>query len=299
MSVRRTRPARWMAASALAVALCPVVAGCASPSPDSVSRPQAVPTAPTAILPAVAEAPSPAPSRPAPGPAGAPAPAPSPSAVPTVTVPAPAPTGAPVPAPFPTPTPVPSASARGPVPGTSPAPPASPLPGVEVARVLTESATGATTAASAGAMQKFADRLGDDSIDTGWTYGDLPDGVWGATSFYANGSGLLADHTSVVVSNRIPNADAEQWVVDHEFGHVLEAHLYAGLSLDQMDAALNAHFGGGDGVPSEPGQGGVERAADCIARLLGGNVAWHAYDACDDPQWQSDASRLLFGHRLS
>jgi hypothetical protein len=100
----------------------------------------------------------------------------------------------------------------------------------------------------------------------------------------------LADFTGgvVYISPRVP-ADRMYDVVAHEWSHVLSMQVYDEDVTTALNA-LNAHFGG-------TGTTGAERAADCMARLLG--AQWTHYTPCNDSRWRADARKLLAHERLS
>jgi hypothetical protein len=72
-------------------------------------------------------------------------------------------------------------------------------------------------------------------------------------------------------------------VVAHEWGHVLSVKPYLPDAMAGVNA-MNAWFGGS-------GLTGAERAADCIARLLG--ATWTNYTPCTDAHWRDGARKLL------
>jgi hypothetical protein len=100
----------------------------------------------------------------------------------------------------------------------------------------------------------------------------------------------LADFTGgvVYISPRVP-ADRMYDVVAHEWSHVLSMQVYDEDVSTALNA-LNAHFGG-------TGTTGAERAADCMARLLG--AQWTHYTPCNDSHWRADARKLLAHERLT
>lgn len=101
---------------------------------------------------------------------------------------------------------------------------------------------------------------------------------WGVTDWYDD---------TVYLSPDIPISRVAD-VVKHEYGHVLSVRAYDG-DVHRAVLAMNAFFGGA-------GNGGAERAADCIARLLGAD--WTNYTACAHAHWRDGARRLLHGQRL-
>jgi hypothetical protein len=105
--------------------------------------------------------------------------------------------------------------------------------------------------------------------------------TWVMTSKY--GSWGTADwaHGIVYISPSIP-ADRMYDVVVHEWSHVLSVSLYPTNS--QAKYAMNKVFGG-------TGLTGAERAADCMARLLG--ATWTNYTTCDNAAWKAAAAKLV------
>jgi hypothetical protein len=103
-------------------------------------------------------------------------------------------------------------------------------------------------------------------------------GSWGLTDM---GAGI------VYVSPTVP-ANRMYSVVAHEWGHVLSAKPYKPDVMAGV-TAMNAWFGGS-------GLTGAERAADCIARILG--ATWTNYTACNDAHWRDGARKLLAHQQL-
>jgi hypothetical protein len=91
----------------------------------------------------------------------------------------------------------------------------------------------------------------------------------------------------VYISPRVP-ADKMYSVVAHEWSHVLSVRPYDHDAMRAV-AAMNAYFGGS-------GLLGAERAADCMARLLG--ATWTNYTSCTDAHWRAGARLLLSGKPL-
>lgn len=100
-------------------------------------------------------------------------------------------------------------------------------------------------------------------------------GSWGTADWY---------NARVYISPTVP-ADRIYDVVAHEWSHLLAVSVYAGDVRTAVDA-LNRWFG-----PQ-----GVERAADCMARVLG--AQWTHYTQCNDRHGQDGARRLVSRHRL-
>jgi hypothetical protein len=97
----------------------------------------------------------------------------------------------------------------------------------------------------------------------------------------------LREHT-VYLSPRIPRRLIYS-VVAHEWGHVISTHAYGG-DLRVSQEAFRDWFGG-DSLRT-----GIERAADCIAILLG--ATWVHYTPCSNERWRLGARYLAKGVRL-
>jgi hypothetical protein len=91
----------------------------------------------------------------------------------------------------------------------------------------------------------------------------------------------------VYLSPRIP-AGYLYDVVAHEWAHMVSVRAYGG-DVAAAKAAMNRFFGG-------TGMTGAERAADCMAVLLG--ARWTHYTACPSAPWRQGARTLLAGRRL-
>lgn len=101
------------------------------------------------------------------------------------------------------------------------------------------------------------------------------DGYWGTADWYRN---------TIYISPQVPARKLFDVVV-HEWAHLLTVRAYAndpGLAK----AETNRFFGG-------TGLVGAERAADCLARLLG--ARWTHYTSCPHASWQAGAARLRQG----
>jgi hypothetical protein len=98
-------------------------------------------------------------------------------------------------------------------------------------------------------------------------------GSWGLSDM---GGGI------VYISPTVP-ANRMYSVVAHEWGHVLSVKPYLPDAMAGVNA-MNAWFGGS-------GLTGAERAADCIARILG--ATWTNYTPCTDAHWRDGARKLL------
>jgi hypothetical protein len=103
-------------------------------------------------------------------------------------------------------------------------------------------------------------------------------GHWGVADL-GNGIGYI--------SPTVP-ADRMYDVVAHEWSHILSVKAYGG-DVTSAVSAMNSYFGGSDLI-------GAERAADCMARLLG--ATWTHYTSCQDSHWRDGARRLLARQRL-
>jgi hypothetical protein len=103
-------------------------------------------------------------------------------------------------------------------------------------------------------------------------------GSWGTADWYRG---------IVYVSPRVPRSRLYD-VVSHEWSHLLSVRPYAN-DVDTAMASMNAYFGG-------PGLAGAERAADCMALLLG--AGWTHYTPCTSSVWRAGAARLLRGEKL-
>ena len=103
-------------------------------------------------------------------------------------------------------------------------------------------------------------------------------GHWGASDVWRH---------VVYISPKVPLSKLYSVVV-HEWGHQLTVRAYHG-AVSSAFAAMNAYYGG-------TGYVGAERAADCIARLLG--ATWTNYTACRSTRWRAGARRLIAGQRV-
>ena len=92
---------------------------------------------------------------------------------------------------------------------------------------------------------------------------------------------------TVYLSPSVP-ADKLYSVVRHEWSHILSARDY-GNDVALAKAEMNRWFGG-------TGLTGAERAADCMARVLG--ATYTLYTQCTNATWQAGARRLVAGQRL-
>jgi hypothetical protein len=113
------------------------------------------------------------------------------------------------------------------------------------------------------------------------------DATWVISSAYGHWGMADLGRGIVYVSPRVP-ANRMYDVVAHEWSHVLSVKPY---DSDAMGAvrAMNAYFGGS-------GLTGAERAADCMARILG--ATWTHYTPCTDARWRSGARTLLSRQRV-
>jgi hypothetical protein len=103
-------------------------------------------------------------------------------------------------------------------------------------------------------------------------------GSWGTADWY---------HGVVYISPRVPRTRLYDVAV-HEWSHLLSVRPYS-YNVDEAVSAMNGYFGG-------TGLVGAERAADCMALLLG--ARWTHYTSCSDAVWRAGAARLVKGQRL-
>lgn len=103
-------------------------------------------------------------------------------------------------------------------------------------------------------------------------------GHWGATDMF---------HLVVYISPYVPPSKMYSVVV-HEWSHVLTVLDY-GLDVYAAVNALERVYGGQGWLPAE-------RAADCMARMLG--ATWTNYTSCTSSSWRAAARRLLAGERV-
>lgn len=109
--------------------------------------------------------------------------------------------------------------------------------------------------------------------------------VWPGLRSY----GLTERYTGTVyLSPRIPRRLLYSVVV-HEWGHVISTYGY-GRDLRAADDAVLRWFGGGSPTVA------IERAADCVARLLG--ARWTHYTSCANERWRLGARYLFVGWKL-
>jgi hypothetical protein len=93
--------------------------------------------------------------------------------------------------------------------------------------------------------------------------------------------------STVWINPDVP-ADRLYDVVAHEWSHLLMVKDYGGDVMTAV-AAANTYFGGTD-------LAGAERAADCMAKLLG--ASWTHYTPCTNSAWQAGARRLVARQKL-
>lgn len=93
---------------------------------------------------------------------------------------------------------------------------------------------------------------------------------------------------TIYLSPRIPRKLLYS-VVAHEWGHVISTQAYGG-DLHASQQAFKEWFGGGSMKVA------TERAADCIAVLLG--ASWTHYTGCRDEHWRLGALYLANGMKL-
>ena len=92
---------------------------------------------------------------------------------------------------------------------------------------------------------------------------------------------------TIYLSPSVPE-DKLYSVVRHEWSHILSARDY-GNNVALAKSEMNRVFGG-------TGLTGSERAADCMARILG--ATYTVYTQCTSATWQAAARRLVAGQRL-
>ncbi|WP_460460158.1 hypothetical protein [Angustibacter peucedani] len=110
--------------------------------------------------------------------------------------------------------------------------------------------------------------------------------VWVMSTKYGNFGVTDWFHNTVYVNPRVPASLLDD-VVRHEWGHVLSVRAYGG-SVPATISGLDRTFGGS-------GLTGAERAADCVATVLGAD--WRHYTSCSSRAWQRSARDLLAGRR--
>jgi hypothetical protein len=113
------------------------------------------------------------------------------------------------------------------------------------------------------------------------------DAAWRVTTRFGHWGVTDLSNGVVYISPRVPRSRLYD-VVAHEWGHVLSVRAYEGDVQRALDA-LNRWFGG-------HGLLGAERAADCMARILG--ARWTGYTSCQDQHWRDGARRLLARRQL-
>jgi hypothetical protein len=113
------------------------------------------------------------------------------------------------------------------------------------------------------------------------------DATWVISSSYGHWGMADLGRGIVYVSPTVPS-DRMYDVVAHEWSHVLSVKPY---DFDAQAAvnAMDSYFGGS-------GLTGAERAADCMARILG--ATWTHYTPCNDAHWRAGARTLLAWHRV-
>jgi hypothetical protein len=113
------------------------------------------------------------------------------------------------------------------------------------------------------------------------------DAVWSIRPGLGSWGMAVMGGATVYISPDVP-ADKLYDVVVHEWSHLLSIKAYNG-DVTGAIAAMNRYFGGTDLV-------GAERAADCMARLLG--ASWTHYTSCTSTAWRDGARRLISRQRL-
>ena len=112
------------------------------------------------------------------------------------------------------------------------------------------------------------------------------DALWVMRHQSSWGLALMGGGT-VYISTTVP-ADKMYDVVSHEWSHLLSVRAYSN-DVNAATSAMNDWFGG-------TGLTGSERAADCMAKLLGAH--WTNYTPCTNTRWIAGAKRLVAGQRL-
>lgn len=110
---------------------------------------------------------------------------------------------------------------------------------------------------------------------------------WVMTAAYGHWGATDLDRLIVYISPNVPPSKMYD-VVAHEWSHVLTVLDYD-RDVPAALAALQRVFGGSGLLPAE-------RAADCMARLLG--AQWTGYTNCTRSDWRAAARRLLAGQRV-
>lgn len=113
------------------------------------------------------------------------------------------------------------------------------------------------------------------------------DATWVISTAYGHWGMADMGHGIVYISPGVP-ADRMYDVVAHEWSHVLSVKPYLPDAMAGV-RAMDAYFGGSGLV-------GAERAADCMARILG--ATWTHYTPCDDARWRDGARRILAGEQV-
>jgi hypothetical protein len=110
---------------------------------------------------------------------------------------------------------------------------------------------------------------------------------WVLTSRYGHWGTAELGGSNIYISPSVPSNRMYD-VVAHEWSHILSMRDY-GNDVNTALAELNRVYGGS-------GIAGAEKAADCMARLLG--ARWTHYTPCASSAWRTAARRLLSGQRL-
>lgn len=111
--------------------------------------------------------------------------------------------------------------------------------------------------------------------------------TWTVTSRYGHYGTTDLATSDIYISPNVPVSLLDS-VVRHEYAHVVTVRVYEG-QWRVAKSALNAAFGGS-------GMTGAERAADCMARLMG--ASWTNYTSCSSSSWRRNAELLLAGRRI-
>lgn len=111
--------------------------------------------------------------------------------------------------------------------------------------------------------------------------------TWTVTSRYGHYGTTDLATSDIYISPHVPVSLLDS-VVRHEYAHVVTVRVYGG-QWRVAKSALNAAFDGS-------GMTGAERAADCMARLMG--ASWTNYTSCSSSSWRRNAELLLAGRRI-
>jgi uncharacterized protein YjaZ len=114
-------------------------------------------------------------------------------------------------------------------------------------------------------------------------HGDV---TWVVSSRYGHWGVTDVAHRTIYISPSTPRSVLYS-VVAHEYSHIVTVRDYGG-DWDMTTIRLDEYFGG-DAL-------GRERAADCMARILG--ATWTNYTPCTNDKWRHGAQELLAGRTV-